>query len=140
MSVVRNLATWLIEARNSARKFLPKETTSYPITKPFCEIEARLGILKQPYGGNQRVTSSGPKPFNGTTVETYHCRQEAAMESGVSRTHFVAWTQGGVVRLRKNGICVFACACAFFVFGLAVVHSFSAVFVCRAKSDLYHTH
>ena len=95
---VRSLAQWLVDARNAARKFLPKETTTYPITKPFCEIEARLGILKQPFGGRQRVTSSGPKQFKGQMVETFQCKQEAAMESGVSRTHFVFWTQGGVVR------------------------------------------
>lgn len=94
---VRSLAGWLVEARNASRKFLPKETTTYPITKPFCEIEARLGILKQPFGGTQRVTSSGPKHFKGQMVETFQCKQEAAMESGVSRTHFVSWTQGGVV-------------------------------------------
>jgi hypothetical protein len=94
---VRSLAQWLVEARNKARDFLPKETTSYPITKPFCEIEARLGVLKQPYGGNQRVTSSGPKQFNRQMVETFLCKIEATMESGVSRTHFGLWTQGGVV-------------------------------------------
>ena len=92
------MATWLVEARNAARNFLPKETTTYPITKPFCEIEARLGILKQPFGGTQRVTSSGPKHFKNHMVETFQNKLDVAMESGVSRTHFITWTQGGVVR------------------------------------------
>lgn len=93
---IRNLATWIVEARNAARNFLPKDQQTCPITRPFCEIEARLGVLKYPFGGRQRVTSSGPKHFNKQIVETFQCNQDAAMEPGVSRTHFITWTAGGV--------------------------------------------
>ena len=94
------LATFLVQARNAARRFLPKETTTYPVTNPFCEIEARLGILKLPFGTrDRRVTSSGPKMQNGKTVKAFHVHQQppCVMESGVSRTHFLTWTQGGLV-------------------------------------------
>lgn len=100
----RALAIFLAQARHAARRFLPKETTTYPITKPFCEVEARLGILKLPFGTrDRRVTSSGPKVHNGTTVKAFHCHQEpnCNMESGVSRTHFQTWTQGGLVSTQK---------------------------------------
>ena len=50
------LQIFLTQARNSARKYLPKQTTKLPITKPFCEIKARIGILKV---NNRRVTSGG---------------------------------------------------------------------------------
>lgn len=95
------LAIFLTQARHAARRFLPKEATTYPVTKPFCEIEARFGILKLPFGQrDRRVTSSGPKLHHGTVVKAFHCHQEPApaMESGVSRTHFTTWTQGGLVR------------------------------------------
>ena len=97
----RALAIFLTETRNAARRFLPKETTQYPIQKPFCEVEARFGILKLPFGNrDRRVTSSGPKQHSGQVVKAFHCHQEphCAMESGVSRTHFSRWTQGGLVR------------------------------------------
>jgi hypothetical protein len=93
------LSVFLTNARTAARNFLPKET-KYPVTKPFCEIEARLGILKLPFGAtDRRVTSSGPKHHNGVVVEAFHCHQQpgCVMESGVSRTHFVTWTHGGLV-------------------------------------------
>jgi len=97
----RALAIFLNQARQAARRFLPKESTTYPVTKPFCEIEARFGILKLPFGQrDRRVTSSGPKLHSGTVVKAFHCHQEPppVMESGVSRTHFVTWTHGGLVR------------------------------------------
>lgn len=96
---VQTLSLFLFQARNAARKFLPKETTTYPVSKPFCEIEARIGILKLPFGTrDRRVTSSGPKLQNGQVVQAFHCSQDPspAMESGVSRTHFTMWTQGGI--------------------------------------------
>ena len=103
----RALAIFLTQARQAARRFLPKESTTYPVTKPFCEIEARFGILKLPFGQrDRRVTSSGPKLHNGTVVKAFHCHQEPspAMESGVSRTHFVTWTQGGLVSSSWPGL------------------------------------
>ena len=93
------LSIFLVNARGAARRFLPKET-KYPVTRPFCEIEARLGILKLPFGAaDRRVTSSGPKQHNGVVVEAFHCHQQPAcgMEAGISRTHYVTWTQQGLV-------------------------------------------
>lgn len=92
---------FLIQARNAARSFLPKETLKHgPIKKPFCEIEARLGILKIPYGSkNQRITSSGAKHVGGKLVQTYQASSinpPCIMESGVSRSHFFRWTQSGL--------------------------------------------
>ena len=96
------LAIFLAQARQAARRFLPKEATTYPVTTPFCEIEVRLGILKLPFGQrDRRVCSSGPKHVNGMTVQAFHCCQQPppSMESGVSRTHFLKWTQAGLVRV-----------------------------------------
>jgi len=94
---------FLTQARTAARNSLAKEYTrpgAPPITKPFCEIEARLGILKVPYGvSDQRVTSSGAKHVNGHLVQTYNAtgiEPPCVMESGVSRTHFFRWTQAGL--------------------------------------------
>ncbi|CAB9512432.1 capping enzyme subunit alpha [Seminavis robusta] len=92
------LSKFLMQARAAARRFLPKET-KYPVTTPFCEVEARLGVLKLPFGAaDRRVTSSGPKQHNGHVVETFHVHQQPnpVMESGLSRTHFQTWTQGGL--------------------------------------------
>jgi hypothetical protein len=86
---------FLTQVRNSARKYLPKGT-QMPINKPFCEVETRIGILKI---NNRRVTSSGPKRINGTVVQAFDAtslKTEPSMESGVSRSHFVNWTQAGV--------------------------------------------
>jgi len=97
----RALSMFLTQARNSARKMLPKESTKYPVTKPFCEVEARLGILKLPFGTDRRVTSSGPKHVNGNLVRTFFCNQEPAcrMKSGVTRSHFSKWTMAGLSEL-----------------------------------------
>jgi hypothetical protein len=86
---------FLTQARNSARKFLPKSTT-FPVSKPFCEIEARIGMLKVK---QRRVTSSGPKRIQQTVVQAFDCSslpQQPSMESGVSRSHYVHWTQAGL--------------------------------------------
>jgi hypothetical protein len=88
-------AIFLTQVRNTARKYLPKGT-AMPIAKPFCEVEARIGILKI---NNRRVTSSGQKRINGTVVQAFDAtslKTEPSMESGVSRSHFVNWTQSGI--------------------------------------------
>ena len=89
------LQIFLTQVRTSARKYLPK-STPLPVTKPFCEVEARMGILKV---NQRRVTSSGPKRVQNTVVHAFDCTnlpQLPSMESGVSRSHYVHWTQAGL--------------------------------------------
>ncbi|KAL3924349.1 MAG: hypothetical protein SGILL_001101 [Bacillariaceae sp.] len=91
----KTLQNFLTQVRKSARRYLPNGT-KIPITKPFCEVEARLGILKV---NNRRVTSSGPKRINGTVVQAFDAsslKVDAAMVSGISRSHYVSWTQAGL--------------------------------------------
>jgi mRNA guanylyltransferase len=86
---------YLTQVRNSARKYLPT-TTKFPVTKPYCEVEARLGILRIQ---NRRVTSSGPKRINGAVAQAFDAKNikvEPSMVSGVSRSHYVSWTQAGL--------------------------------------------
>ena len=56
----RALQAFLTQCRTSARNFLPKEQRKFPITTPFCEVEARLGVLKVPHS-IRRVVSTGAK-------------------------------------------------------------------------------
>ena len=89
------IAIFLTQARNSARKYMPKET-KFPITTPFCEVEARLGILRV---NHKRVTPGGVKRVQNTIVHAFDCTnlpQQANMESGISRSHYVHWTQAGL--------------------------------------------
>jgi hypothetical protein len=89
------LQIFLTQVRNSARKYVPKSTT-FPIVKPFCEVEARIGILKM---NQRRVTSSGPKRINNAVVHAFDCTslpQPPSMEAGVSRSHYVHWTSAGL--------------------------------------------
>jgi hypothetical protein len=91
----KTIQAFLTQVRNSARQYLPNDT-KLPITKPFCEVEARLGILRV---NNRRVTSSGAKRVNGTIVHAFDGTMlpvEPSMVSGISRSHFVSWTQGGL--------------------------------------------
>ena len=91
-----SLQGFITEVRKSARQYLPNGT-KLPITKPFCEVEARLGILRV---NNRRVTSSGPKKINGRIAEAFQGSGlkgvEASMVSGISRNHYVSWTQAGL--------------------------------------------
>ena len=77
--------------RNAARRYLPAEQRDKPITTPFCEVEARLGILKVPHAvPDRRVTSTGAKTFKGQHVHAFDCsRHNCGMLAGVSRSHFV---------------------------------------------------
>lgn len=86
---------FLTQVRNSARSYLPK-STPLPITKPFCEVEARIGILKI---NQRRVTSGGVKRVQNAVVHAFNCTslpQPPSMDSGVSRSHYVHWTQAGL--------------------------------------------
>ena len=90
------LQQFLQRVRTTARSYLPKET-KFPVHRPFCEIEARLGILKI---NNRRVTSSGVKRVQGKVVHAFDCSKIPhtlpSMESGVSRSNYVHWTQAGL--------------------------------------------
>jgi len=89
------LAIFLTQARSSARKYLPKGT-KLPVTTPFVEIEARLGILKAPIGlRDRRVASSGPKHVGNQIAHAFQI-QNCIMESGITRSHHVHWTQAGL--------------------------------------------
>lgn len=93
-------AFFLAQARKAARNFLPKEI-KLPVTRPFCEIECRIGVLKAPFGVHEmRVTSSGPKHVPGkgmfAAFQCDHIEPRCNMESGISRSHFSHWTQAGL--------------------------------------------
>jgi hypothetical protein len=95
----KELQKFLGSARNAARRFLPKEQqNTFPIKTPFCEIEARLGVLKVPFASPaRRVTPAGAMASQGHVA--FECSQQeprCQMESGISRTHFMRWTAGGL--------------------------------------------
>jgi hypothetical protein len=90
----KTLQIYLTQVRNSARKYNP--ANKIPITKPFCEVEARIGIMTV---NNRRVASSGAKRVQNTIVQAFDCTslpQQPSMKSGVSRSHYVHWTQVGL--------------------------------------------
>jgi hypothetical protein len=104
------LKIFLWTARSKARESIP-QGMSYPITKPFCEIEARIGILfrrSSPFRGesDMRVLSSGPKkvPFRGKEMwmSAFDCTPTSEgnricnFEGGISKTNFVNWTSSGL--------------------------------------------
>jgi mRNA guanylyltransferase len=96
------LQTFLAQVRTAAREYLPKDLQKdgQPITTPFCEVEARLGILKVPNASPaRRVCSTGAKHVQGKTVKAFECSRQkpkCSMESGVSRSHFSRWTAAGL--------------------------------------------
>ena len=105
------IRVFLIQARTTARSRITGRSNSnqkLPITKPFCEIEARIGILKSTFGLHEkRVLSSGAKRVNiqGTQriVHAFDCTHNpnapmstSVFEGGVTRTHFVNWTSAGL--------------------------------------------
>lgn len=93
------LYAFLTQAIQTAKKNLPRGM-SLPAKEPFCEIEARFGILKAPYGSHdRRVASSGPKHINGRTFSAFKCddiEPRCTFESGITRSHNVRWTQAGL--------------------------------------------
>ncbi len=85
----------LTQFRNNARRYNPGKA---PYSTPFCEIEARIGILKV---HNRRVCSSGPKRINGAVVKAFDGASNGRIEppsmvSGISRSHYVGWTLAGL--------------------------------------------
>lgn len=99
------LRIFLLTARNTARNNVPKGV-EFPITKPFCEIEARLGILKLPFGARgMRVFSSGPKRVNirgrQVVANAFDCTpthntNACHFEGGITKNHFTHWTSAGL--------------------------------------------
>ena len=95
------LSLFLRQARQSARNYLPNSQRKFPIKKPFCEIEARLGVLAVPHSSPmRRVTSSGAKtaPNSNAVAPAFECSSitpRCLMEAGVSRSHFFKWTADG---------------------------------------------
>mmetsp|Transcript_26426 Transcript_26426/g.62063 ORF Transcript_26426/g.62063 Transcript_26426/m.62063 type:complete len:788 (-) Transcript_26426:65-2428(-) len=90
----------LTQFRNSARNYSGnKANGGRPYTSPFCEVEARIGILKV---HNRRVTSSGPKQINGAVVKAFDGAspprgiEPPSMVSGISRSNYVGWTLAGL--------------------------------------------
>lgn len=102
------LRIFILQARTIARNHASSSSTlSLPATKPFCEIEARIGILKSSFGQDKRVLPSGPKRLNiqGATriVHAFDCTPNKSspstacrFEGGITRTHFVNWTGSGL--------------------------------------------
>lgn len=99
----RAIHLFLTQVRNTARGYVPKETLRQAngvVPAPFCEVEVRLGILKVPHAvPDRRVTSGGAKHVNRSVVQAFDCSRvepPPAMESGVSRSHFLRWTGSGI--------------------------------------------
>jgi hypothetical protein len=98
------LQIFLTQVRNAARKYLPAEQRNRggggDVQTPFCEVEARLGILKVNHATpDRRVTSTGAKTTaNGTAaVRAFDCtRHQCNLVSGVGRSQFVRTTAAGV--------------------------------------------
>jgi hypothetical protein len=101
----KSIKVFLLTARNEARKNIP-QGVKFPIKKPFCEIEARLGIIKAPFGAKpMRVLSSGPKQVNikGNMgiANAFMCTgtdpsRSCSFEGGVTKTNFTNWTMAGL--------------------------------------------
>lgn len=90
------IAIFLTQSKNEARKFTTQSSSSLPISTPFCEIEARIGILKIPVGArDRRVASSGPKHVQNQIAHAFRC-QQCLFETGITRSHHVHWTQAGL--------------------------------------------
>jgi len=79
-----------------------KRRQQHGSNKPVVEIEARIGILKSPYGAHEmRVSSSGPKRINNKVANAFLCNgenssQRANFEGGITRSHYVHWTMAGL--------------------------------------------
>jgi len=93
------LQKFLTQVRQAARRYLPNELHSKAVTTPFCEVEARLGILKVPHAvPDRRVTSTGAKTFRGKPAHAFDCSSKnCSMLSGVSRSQFVKQTTASEV-------------------------------------------
>mmetsp|Transcript_1485 Transcript_1485/g.1834 ORF Transcript_1485/g.1834 Transcript_1485/m.1834 type:complete len:774 (+) Transcript_1485:118-2439(+) len=117
---------FLTQARTQARaKASSSSSLTLPLTKPFFEIEARLGILRSSFGLHpQRVLPSGPKRITkgantytihafdctnpgdatvgggGGGARTHHCN----FESGVTRTHYINYTDDSNLIAQAFGV------------------------------------
>ena len=103
---------YLMQFRHAARRYYQQSTTTTTttgtgtgtsnstninshITKPFCEIEVRLGLLKVQHAiPDRRVTSSGAKHAH---YPAYDCSNKSCtMVAGVNRTHYIRTTSVGI--------------------------------------------
>eukprot|EP00567_Pseudictyota_dubia_P008579 CAMPEP_0197443842 /NCGR_PEP_ID=MMETSP1175-20131217/9481_1 /TAXON_ID=1003142 /ORGANISM="Triceratium dubium, Strain CCMP147" /LENGTH=775 /DNA_ID=CAMNT_0042974533 /DNA_START=336 /DNA_END=2663 /DNA_ORIENTATION=+ len=103
------LKIFLVQARKDARRTIPGGA-KLPITEPFVEIEARIGILKAPFGlHDMRIASSGPKRVlingkqgvaNAFVVSMGDSAtggaQRPHFEGGITRSHYTQWTMAGL--------------------------------------------
>lgn len=91
---------FLMNARTEARNYIPAELrqSNKPITKPYCEVEARLGIMKVLHSlPGRRIASTGPKKSGTTIIPAFDCTNlPTSMVSGVSRGTYVKTTSGGI--------------------------------------------
>jgi mRNA capping enzyme, catalytic domain/mRNA capping enzyme, beta chain len=96
------IQSFLMQVRNVARRYLPPSSSdqqqSRATTVPFCEVEARLGVLKVNHTApERRVTSSGAKSVHGKAAKAFDCsNQQCSMLSGVSRTQYIRTTGSGI--------------------------------------------
>jgi len=79
----------------------------FPLRKPFFEIEARIGVIKSPYGHkDMRVLSSGPKRIatrtgSNAVVNAFIANDTSQpmgthFQGGITRSDFTHWTGGGL--------------------------------------------
>lgn len=105
------LCQFLLTARNDARKLLTRRGESLPATKPFVEIEARIGTIKSPMGLNDmRILASGPKTMkikekqtvvnafliNSFSDQSNNNANGTSFVGGITRSHFTKWTGAGL--------------------------------------------
>ena len=97
---MKAIKLFLISARNEARKNVPRGT-NWPITQPFCEVEARFGVLKTA-AAERRVLSSGPKRVTTAggksgIAHAFLCNSgNSFFQGGVTKSHYHHWTSAGL--------------------------------------------
>ena len=97
---MKAIKLFLINSRNEARKNVPRGT-SWPIKQPFCEVEARFGVLKTA-AAERRVLSSGPKRVTTAggksgIAHAFLCNPgQSFFQGGVTKSHYHHWTSAGL--------------------------------------------
>lgn len=100
------LQQFFMDAHSNARKFLPSSSSSVGSNKvqqqeSFCEIEARLGILKVPGTLRRVVASSSASSSAALMYDCSHVEPRASMVTGVSRRHLIKWTGTGIAEVNN---------------------------------------
>ena len=107
----RMLKLFLLQARTEGRR-AAAAGPGLPLARPLVEIEARIGILKSPFGAHEmRVASSGPKRVSvggetrvanaflvstGDEASGGGAARRPHFEGGITRSHYVHWTGPGL--------------------------------------------